>query len=223
MHDVGGFFFRGKDVAVVGGGDSAMKEATFLTRFAASVTVIHRREDFRASRSMPERARKDPKIRWRLGAEVVEVIGDGAVSGLKVRDVASGTESLVAVDGVLACGDLVDCVYRQAITAGARRLLMLNGGWLRGRRGGWWGVIAVVAWGARAVRPATPCPPSTSISSLSSPLAQPSLVPPPCAAFPLRRSSSTIPIPLTVTPSTLCQSPRIVETVLCHIGPDQRR
>ncbi|GGP38497.1 thioredoxin-disulfide reductase [Saccharothrix coeruleofusca] len=88
-----GFFFRDQDIAVVGGGDSAMEEATFLTRFARSVTIIHRREDFRASRIMLERAQANDKIKWLLNAEVVEVLGDGAVSGLKVRDTRTGEVS----------------------------------------------------------------------------------------------------------------------------------
>jgi thioredoxin-disulfide reductase len=151
-----GFFFRGKDIAVVGGGDSAMEEATFLTRFADSVTIIHRRDEFRASRIMLERAKNDPKIKWITNAQVAEVIGDGAVSGLRLRDTRTGEErdlevsgmfvaighdprsELVRgqvdldddgyvkvksptthtnVEGVFACGDLVDRTYRQAITA----------------------------------------------------------------------------------------------------------
>ncbi|ATE57881.1 MULTISPECIES: thioredoxin-disulfide reductase [Actinosynnema] len=86
-----GFFFRDQDIAVLGGGDSAMEEATFLTRFARSVTIIHRREDFRASRIMLERARANEKIKWLLNSEVTEVVGTGgAVSGLKVRDTRTG-------------------------------------------------------------------------------------------------------------------------------------
>ncbi|GAA2543066.1 thioredoxin-disulfide reductase [Pseudonocardia hydrocarbonoxydans] len=87
-----GFFFRDHDIAVVGGGDSAMEEATFLTRFAKSVTVVHRREEFRASKIMLERAQNDPKMRWALNAEVVGVLGEGSVSGLRLRDTASGEE-----------------------------------------------------------------------------------------------------------------------------------
>ncbi|CAL9662162.1 Thioredoxin reductase [Actinosynnema sp. ALI-1.44] len=86
-----GFFFRDQDIAVVGGGDSAMEEATFLTRFARSVTLIHRREEFRASKIMLERARANEKIKWLLNAEAVEVVGEGGtMSGLKVRDTRTG-------------------------------------------------------------------------------------------------------------------------------------
>ena len=95
-----GFFFRDRDIAVIGGGDSAMEEATFLTRFARSVTIVHRRDDFRASRIMLERAKSDPKIRWVTNAQVVEVLGDGAVDGLKVRDTRTGEESVLDVTGM---------------------------------------------------------------------------------------------------------------------------
>ena len=95
-----GFFFRERDIAVIGGGDSAMEEATFLTRFARSVTIVHRRDEFRASRIMLERAKNDPKIRWVTNAEVVEVLGDGAVSGLKLRDTRTGEESTLDVTGM---------------------------------------------------------------------------------------------------------------------------
>jgi thioredoxin reductase (NADPH) len=95
-----GFFFRDQDIAVIGGGDSAMEEATFLTRFARSVTVVHRREEFRASKIMLERARNDPKMRWRTNAEVVEVLGEGSVSGLRLRDTVTGEESTLDVTGM---------------------------------------------------------------------------------------------------------------------------
>jgi thioredoxin reductase (NADPH) len=87
-----GFFFRDQDIAVIGGGDSAMEEATFLTKFARSVTIIHRREEFRASKIMLERARSNEKIKWLLNAEVVEVLGQaaGTVSGVKTRDTRTG-------------------------------------------------------------------------------------------------------------------------------------
>nr|WP_211178182.1 thioredoxin-disulfide reductase [Pseudonocardia acidicola] len=95
-----GFFFRDQDIAVVGGGDSAMEEATFLTRFAKSVTIIHRRDEFRASKIMLERAKNDPKMKWKTNAEVSEVKGDGSVSGLRLRDTHTGEESDLDVTGM---------------------------------------------------------------------------------------------------------------------------
>jgi thioredoxin reductase (NADPH) len=152
-----GFFFRNQKIAVVGGGDSAMEEANFLTRFAESVTIIHRRDAFRASRIMADRALANPKIEVEWNTVVTEVLGaDGRVKGVRVRDVVSGAErtldvtgvfiaightprselfanqididesGYVVVDapstrtslpGVFAAGDLVDHIYRQAITA----------------------------------------------------------------------------------------------------------
>ncbi|SDK59736.1 thioredoxin reductase (NADPH) [Lentzea albidocapillata subsp. violacea] len=94
-----GFFFRDHDIAVVGGGDTAMEEATFLTRFAKSVTVIHRREEFRASKVMLERARANEKIRWQLNTQVTDVLGDGTVSSIKVKDTRTGAESELPVTG----------------------------------------------------------------------------------------------------------------------------
>jgi len=95
-----GFFFRDQDIAVIGGGDSAMEEATFLTRFARSVTLIHRREEFRASRIMLERAKANPKITFLLNTGVVEVEGEPKVSGLRLQDLVTGEESKLAVTGV---------------------------------------------------------------------------------------------------------------------------
>jgi thioredoxin reductase (NADPH) len=95
-----GFFFREQDIAVVGGGDSAMEEATFLTRFARSVTIVHRREEFRASRIMLERAKANEKIVWRTNAVPVSVLGEKSVSGLQVRDTVTGDESDLPVTGV---------------------------------------------------------------------------------------------------------------------------
>ncbi|MGV0714618.1 thioredoxin-disulfide reductase [Mycolicibacterium sp. XJ662] len=151
-----GFFFRDEDIVVVGGGDSAMEEATFLTRFARSVTIVHRRDEFRASRIMLERARANEKITFVTNTEVLEVEGSPKVSGVRLRNTVTGEESKLAVtgvfvaighdprselvrgqvhldedgyvltkgrtthtsvDGVFAAGDLVDRVYRQAITA----------------------------------------------------------------------------------------------------------
>jgi thioredoxin reductase (NADPH) len=151
-----GFFFRGHHIAVVGGGDSALEEANFLTKFGETVTVVHRRKELRASKIMQERAFKNPKIDFRWNSEVVEVIGDTKVEGVRLRDTQTGEESvlkatgmfvaighepntaifrghvamedngylktvpgtsLTDVDGVFACGDVQDHVYRQAITA----------------------------------------------------------------------------------------------------------
>ena len=95
-----GFFFKGQDIAVIGGGDSAMEEATFLTRFARSVTLVHRRDEFRASKIMLERARADEKITFRTNTAVVAVEGETTVTGLRVRDAVSGAESTLPVTGV---------------------------------------------------------------------------------------------------------------------------
>jgi thioredoxin reductase (NADPH) len=84
-----GFFFRDQDIAVIGGGDSAMEEAIFLSKFAKSVTVVHRRDEFRASKIMLQRARDNEKIRWRTGVTIDRVVGDGGVSGLELSDGAT--------------------------------------------------------------------------------------------------------------------------------------
>jgi thioredoxin reductase (NADPH) len=150
-----GFFFSGHRIAVVGGGDSAMEEAVFLTRFADNVTVIHRRDTLRASKIMQERAFKNDKIDFLWDSVPVDVLGDGRVEGVRVRNVKTGEESTLAVggvfvaighvpntaifsgqldmddagylrtyegtrtnvEGVFACGDVQDHVYRQAVTA----------------------------------------------------------------------------------------------------------
>ncbi|MET0765368.1 MAG: thioredoxin-disulfide reductase [Blastococcus sp.] len=151
-----GFFFRDQDIVVVGGGDSAMEEATFLTRFAKSVTVVHRRPELRASKIMQQRARDNDKIRWELGKQVTDVLGDSTVDGVEITDVADGTTEQLPVsgvfvaighdprtelfvgqlkldedgyivvehpstrtniNGVFASGDVVDRIYRQAITS----------------------------------------------------------------------------------------------------------
>jgi thioredoxin reductase (NADPH) len=151
-----GFFFRDQDVVVVGGGDSALEEATFLTKFARSVTVVHRSDRLRASKIMQERARRNDRIRFLWNHKVVDVFGEERVTGVRVRDVNTGDETdlpvtglfiaighdprvelvrdqvsldhagYVAVEGhstrtnlngVFACGDVVDHEYRQAITA----------------------------------------------------------------------------------------------------------
>jgi len=92
-----GFFFRDHDIAVIGGGDSAMEEATFLTKFAKSVTIVHRREEFRASAIMEERARNNEKIRFATNKVVEEVVGDGSVSTLKLKDTVTGEISELPV------------------------------------------------------------------------------------------------------------------------------
>jgi thioredoxin reductase (NADPH) len=95
-----GFFFKEQDIAVIGGGDSAMEEATFLTRFARSVTLIHRRDEFRASRIMLERARNNDKITFLTNTAVVAVEGKTTVTGLRVRNVLTDEESTLPVTGV---------------------------------------------------------------------------------------------------------------------------
>lgn len=100
-----GFFFRGKEVVVVGGGDTAMEEATFLTKFATKVTVVHRREEFRASAIMLDRAKKDEKIQFLTNKTIEEIIGDAAVTGVKLKDAKTGEETTYPTQGVfLAIG-----------------------------------------------------------------------------------------------------------------------
>ena len=102
-----GFFFREKVIAVVGGGDSAMEEANFLTRFASKVFVIHRRDSLRASKIMVERAHANPKIEFIWNTEVIDVLGEEKVSGLKLRNLVSGEESEKDFDGLfVAIGHL---------------------------------------------------------------------------------------------------------------------
>lgn len=151
-----GFFFRQQRIAVIGGGDSAMEEATFLTRFAEKVYLIHRRDEFRASKIMADRALNDPKIEVIWNTEILDMLGEDKLSALSLRNRVTGEESVLPVtgafiaighdprselvkgqidlddagyvsvagrstrtnlEGVFACGDLVDHTYRQAITA----------------------------------------------------------------------------------------------------------
>ncbi|MFI0486432.1 thioredoxin-disulfide reductase [Actinomadura sp. 9N215] len=151
-----GFFFREQDIAVVGGGDTAMEEAIFLTKFARSVTVIHRRDQLRASKIMQDRAFANEKIKFRWNGEVTAIHGEDRVTGVTVRDTKNGEQSTLEitglfiaighdprselfagqletdtdgyllvdapttrtkVPGVFACGDVVDHIYRQAVTA----------------------------------------------------------------------------------------------------------
>jgi thioredoxin reductase (NADPH) len=95
-----GFFFREQDIVVVGGGDSALEEATFLTRFARSVTVLHRRDSLRASKIMQARAQADPKLSFRWNSEVVDVLGADKLTGLRVRDTVTGEETTLDVTGL---------------------------------------------------------------------------------------------------------------------------
>ena len=95
-----GFFFRGHDIAVAGGGDSALEEALFLTRFANSVTVIHRRDQLRASKIMQERAFANEKIRFSWNTQITEVLGGDSVTGLRLRDTLTGAESELAITGL---------------------------------------------------------------------------------------------------------------------------
>ncbi len=95
-----GFFFRDQDIAVVGGGDSAVEEATFLTRFARSVTLVHRRDELRASKIMAERAQADPKLSFAWNAVVEDVLGDAKVSGLVLKDTETGAARELPVTGV---------------------------------------------------------------------------------------------------------------------------
>jgi thioredoxin reductase (NADPH) len=124
-----GFFFRDQDIAVIGGGDSAMEEATFLTKFARSVTVVHRREEFRASKIMLERAQANDKIAFVTNAVVLAVEGDTTVTGLRVRDTATGEESILPVTGVfVAIGhDPRSGLVRGAVDLGPEGYVLVEG------------------------------------------------------------------------------------------------
>lgn len=95
-----GFFFRGKPIAVVGGGDSALEEATFLTRFASHVTIIHRRDTLRASKIMQDKAMANPKISFEWNADVIDMVGEGAVTGVAIRNNQTGEQKVIPVEGV---------------------------------------------------------------------------------------------------------------------------
>jgi thioredoxin reductase (NADPH) len=95
-----GFFFRGQDIVVVGGGDTAMEEATFLTRFAASVTIVHRRDELRASKIMQDRAFANEKIRFVWDSEVVDILGEAKISGVRLRNLKTGEENELAASGL---------------------------------------------------------------------------------------------------------------------------
>jgi thioredoxin reductase (NADPH) len=95
-----GFFYHGSEIAVVGGGDSAMEEANFLTKFASKVTIVHRRSEFRASKIMVDRVKRNPKIEFRLDSVVEEVLGDDRISGLRLRNVQTGEVDELPVGGL---------------------------------------------------------------------------------------------------------------------------
>jgi thioredoxin reductase (NADPH) len=95
-----GFFFKNKDVVVVGGGDTAMEEATFLTRYANKVSVVHRRNELRASKIMQDRARSNPKIEFIWDSAVVDVLGESSVEGVKVKNLKTGAEESLKTDGL---------------------------------------------------------------------------------------------------------------------------
>lgn len=95
-----GFFFKGRDVIVVGGGDSAMEEALFLTKFASSVEIVHRRDKLRASKIMQDRASRNPKISFIWNSIVTEVLGDGSVTGVRLKNIATGEDSEVSCGGL---------------------------------------------------------------------------------------------------------------------------
>jgi thioredoxin reductase (NADPH) len=95
-----GFFFKGQELVVVGGGDSAMEEATFLTKFASKVTIVHRRDTLRASKIMQDRARRNPKIAWALSRVVEEILGTDRVTGARLRDTETGKTQEIGAGGV---------------------------------------------------------------------------------------------------------------------------
>lgn len=111
-----GFFFRGKEVVVVGGGDTAMEEATFLTKFATKVTIVHRRDEFRASAIMLDRAKKDPKITFLMNTVIEEILGETAVTGVRIKDAQSGKTSVYPTQGVfLAIGHTPNTVFLKGL------------------------------------------------------------------------------------------------------------
>ena len=104
-----GFFYRGKEIAVVGGGDSALEEALFLTRFAAKVTLIHRRDQLRGSKIMAERAMAEPKIEFAWNSTVVDMSGDGSLASLTLQDTVTGARRELAVAGLFEAIGYVPC------------------------------------------------------------------------------------------------------------------
>lgn len=137
-----GFFFRGKEVVVVGGGDSAIEEGTFLTKFATKVTIVHRREALRASKIMQDRAFENPKIDFAWNSVVEEILGSEGVTGVRLRDVKSGQISEMKVDGVfLAIGH----VPNTRVFAG--QIEMDQGGYIKVHDGSRTSVAGVFAAG----------------------------------------------------------------------------
>ena len=124
-----GFFFRDQDVVVVGGGDSALEEATFLTRFARSVTLVHRRDVLRASKIMQQRAFADPKMRFRWNAEVVDVLGEDRMTGVRLRDTITGEESALDATGLfVAIGhDPRVELFRDQVALGDEGYVLVHG------------------------------------------------------------------------------------------------
>ena len=123
-----GFFFRDKEIAVVGGGDTALEEATFLTRFASKVHLLHRRDEFRGSRIMIERAQRNPKIEIHTNTAVEEVLGDTHVEALRLRDTATGEERVMPTDGLfVAIGHKPDSeVFRDWLEVDAKGYLTVH-------------------------------------------------------------------------------------------------
>lgn len=123
-----GFFFRGKEVVVVGGGDTAMEEATFLSKFAIKVTIIHRREEFRASAIMLERAKKDPKITFLTNKVIEEIVGDTAVTGVRIKDAKTNEVSVYPTQGVfLAIGHKPSTAFLAGlVTLDAKGYVVVN-------------------------------------------------------------------------------------------------
>jgi thioredoxin reductase (NADPH) len=95
-----GFFFKGKELVVAGGGDSAMEEATYLTKFATKVTIVHRRDEFRASKIMLKKARENPKISFVANVQIIDVLGENSVEGVKIKNNTTGEEKVIAVQGL---------------------------------------------------------------------------------------------------------------------------
>jgi len=126
-----GFFFKDKEIVVVGGGDTAMEEATFLTKFASRVTVVHRRDTLRASKIMQDKARKNPKITFIFNAVVEEVLGDGKVAGVRLKDLKSDVTSELACSGLfIAIG------HQPNTTLFGKQLEMDEAGYLKVQAGG---------------------------------------------------------------------------------------